>query len=279
MLNVDQINQFEQQGYLTLPSVVPRAAIESIRQAASVILEGFDIDANRTVFSTTDKDRGRDQYFFDSAESVYCFLEEEALDVDGKLIKPKALAINKIGHALHDRVPAFTDFCRLPLFADLFRDIGYQTPQLWQSMLIFKQPNIGGEVRWHQDASYLNCGTAKLTALWLALEDAHRGNACLRVHPGGHRSPLREIYRVDHSRGQGELSVLDGRPWPDLDQAVDVEVPAGSLVLFDGLMPHYSSPNRSSQSRQALTLHVTELDAPWSEHNWLQRRSLPPFLL
>ena len=33
--------------------------------------------------------------------------------------------------------------------------MGYQQPLLLQSMYIFKQPNIGGEVVCHQDATFL----------------------------------------------------------------------------------------------------------------------------
>ena len=68
---------------------------------------------------------------------------------------PKAQAINKIGHALHDRDPVFDRFSRDPRLAALVADLGMAEPLLLQSMLIFKQPRIGGEVVWHQDASFL----------------------------------------------------------------------------------------------------------------------------
>jgi hypothetical protein len=41
-----------------------------------------------------------------------------------------------------------------PELAELAADLGLRQPQVWQSMLIFKQPHIGGEVGWHQDASF-----------------------------------------------------------------------------------------------------------------------------
>lgn len=39
-----------------------------------------------------------DQYFLDSASTIGFFFEEKAFDAEGNLVKPKALAINKIGH-------------------------------------------------------------------------------------------------------------------------------------------------------------------------------------
>lgn len=278
MLDRDQKHQYLERGFLVLESAFDLADLDSLKQAAAAIVEDFDVTRHRSVFSTTDGDAGRDRYFFDSAESVHCFLEEGALGPAGQLLVPKQRAINKIGHALHDRIPEFGEFCRQPLIGEVLRNIGLRTPQLWQTMYIFKQPSIGGEVRWHQDASYLATEPASVVGLWVALEDATRDNGCLWMQPGGHRSALREIYRVDWDQGTAEMQVFDDSPWTH-EGAVPVEAPAGSLVLFHDHMPHYSSANRSDQSRQAFTMHVAEASSAWSEANWLQRSHLPEFLL
>ena len=146
-------------------------------------------------------------------------------------------------------------------------------------MYIFKQPRIGGEVRWHQDSSYLISKPCGVTGIWVAVEDAHRRNGCLWVQPGGHRSPLREIYQVDWKKRQGLLSELDTAPWPETSEAIAVEVPAGSVVIFHGHMPHYSQPNLSQVSRHAFTMHMAPAEANWSERNWLQRPNLDAFEL
>jgi phytanoyl-CoA hydroxylase len=269
--------RFARDGYLVFERAIEAEAIESIRGAAARIVDAFDPSLHRTVFSTKDRDRGRDRYFMESAEAVHCFLEEEAVDSDGGLVRPKELAINKIGHALHDRVPEFRAFCRQPILKEVLAQLGYADPLLWQTMYIFKQPRIGGEVRWHQDASYLATEPATVVGLWVAVEDARRDNGCLWVQPGGQRSPLREIYRVDHATLEGRLTTLSAAPWPREDQAVAVEVPRGSLVVFSDHLPHYSSPNRSERSRQAFTMHFAEAASAWSADNWLQRPRLGPF--
>jgi phytanoyl-CoA hydroxylase len=269
--------QFEELGYVLLEAVVPEPELDTIRGAAAQIVEDFDIERHRTVFTTRDRDRSRNRYFMDSAEAVHCFLEEGALDADGRLNRPRERAINKIGHALHDLVPEFTAFCRLPVFAEVLRQLGQSRPLLWQTMYIFKQPRIGGEVRWHQDASYLITEPPAVVGFWVALEDADRDNGCLWLQPGGHRSPLREIYEVDRATLRGELRTLSTAPWPTADRAVALEVPAGSVVVFSDLMPHYSAQNRSGRSRQAFTLHFADAGARWSERNWLQRPRLGAF--
>jgi len=279
MLNAEQILQYHKNGYLVLENAIPQQDIEKLKAAALQVVDEFDINKHRSVFSTSDRDSGRDDYFFDSAQNVHCFLEEDALDEDGALLKPAHLAINKIGHAMHDLHPVFRTFCRQALFGQVLRDIGYSSPLLWQTMYIFKQPHIGGEVRWHQDGSYLISEPASVTGIWVAIEDANRGNGCLWVQPGGHHSALREVYQVDWATRKGKLSDLDQTPWPGAGEAVAVEVPAGSVVIFHDHMPHYSSQNLSAHSRHAFTLHVAEKNANWSDSNWLQRPALGDFEL
>jgi phytanoyl-CoA hydroxylase len=271
--------EFAEQGFVVLDGAVASDAIESLRAAADRIVEAFDVTQHRSVFSTLHEDRDRDRYFMESAEAVHCFLEEGALTADGELNRSKDKAINKIGHAMHNLVPAFGKFCRQQLFSDLLHELGCRTPELWQSMYIFKQPAIGGEVRWHQDASYLNADPPGVIGFWIAMEDADRSNGCLWIQPGGHRSPLREIYEVSPGAATGVLRKLDVTPWPSASDARPLEVAAGSVVAFSDRMPHYSSQNRSDRSRQAFTMHFTEAGTPWSPRNWLQRPTLPPFIL
>ena len=90
---------------------------------------------------------------------------------------------------------------------------------------------------------------------------------------------MREIYEVDPATRRGDLRRLDDTPWPTTDDAVALEVPAGSVVFFSDHLPHYSSRNTSAASRHAFTMHVAESGADWSPRNWLQRPSLGEFLL
>jgi len=267
--------QFQQQGYLVIPGFKSATEIAGVRQRAAEIIDAFDPDLHRTVFTTNEQERQVDAYFMGSADTIRCFLEEEALDAQGHLRQDKALSINKIGHAMHDLDPVFDRFSRGPALAEVARDAGLADPLLWQSMYIFKQPGIGGEVRWHQDATFFETAPQTVTTFWFALEDADLRNGCLWVEPGGHRGPLRERFVVQ--RAGAVIEKLDETPWPDQATAVPLEVAAGTLVVFHGLLPHYSAPNRSALSRHAYTLHATDARARYSPGNWLQRGSaLPP---
>lgn len=273
MLNTEQKEQFAQQGFLVLPRFKSAAEIAALRARAEQLVEDFDPGVRRAIFSTQEQDRKVDDYFLDSAEQMSCFFEEEAFDARGELRQAKALSINKIGHAMHELDPVFRAFSTGPELAAVARDVGLADPQVWQSMYIFKQPGIGGEVRWHQDASFFDSEPITVTTFWFALEDATRHNGCLWAEPGGHRGArgvLRE--RFVREGGRVWMETLDNTPWPSTTElAVPLEVEAGALVLFHGLLPHYSAPNRSPRSRHAYTLHVTDAGSRYSACNWLQR--------
>ena len=270
MLDPATLAAWHQEGFLVLPGFKPPEAIAAVRERAlAIVAERAALDC-AAVFSSRERERLGQQALLESADQVRCFMEEDAVDARGHLTVPLDRAVNKIGHALHDRDSVFERFSRDPRLAELARDLGLENPLLMQSMLIFKQPRIGGEVCWHQDASFLATEPQSVVGFWFALEEATRDNGCLWVAPGGHRGPLRERY-VKRDDGALEMQALDATPWPRNAATRALEVPAGTLVVFDGLLPHASAPNRSSVSRMAYTLHAVDAAAIWSPRNWLQR--------
>jgi len=271
MLKPAQQRRYREDGYVVLPQFKPPAALRALRRRAHEIVESFEPSAGSGVFST--REQNADAWFLGSADSVRCFFEEDAFDGSGALRQAKTLSINKIGHALHERDPEFAAFSHGPDWAELAHDLGLAAPQLWQSMFIFKQPGIGGEVRWHQDATFLHSEPITVTGFWIALEDAGVDNGCLWVSPGGHRGPLRQRFVRDGDAIR--FVTLDDTPWPAIEEAVPLEVQAGTLVCFHGLLPHYSAPNRSPQSRHAYTLHAVDGGSRWSSDNWLRRAGVP----
>jgi phytanoyl-CoA hydroxylase len=264
---IDRVG-FARDGFAVVPHFKTAADIAELRARAEAIVEAFDPSEGAGTFSTRDDAATRDAYFLGSAATVRCFFEEEAFDERGRLAHAKALSINKIGHAMHDLDPAFERFSRGAALDAIARDAGLRDPRVYQSMYIFKQPRIGGEVRWHQDATYFATEPETVTTFWFALEAATVENGCLWVEPGGHRGPLRE--RFVASAGGPRTVQLDAAPWP-AHGAIPLEVEAGTLVVLHGLLPHYSAPNRSARSRHAYTLHAVDGGARYAGTNWLQR--------
>jgi phytanoyl-CoA hydroxylase len=270
-LDAAAIDRFHRDGYLVLPDFVPAEQCDALRARADLLVRGFEPGALRSIFTTDEQARKTDDYFLDSGEEIRFFFEEHAFDSQGTLRFPKDRAINKIGHALHDLDPEFARFSRSEALAAVVRDLGVRDPRLVQSMYIFKQPHIGGEVKCHQDSTFLHTEPESLIGLWFALEDAHRGNGCLWAIPGGHRDGLKSRFVRDPSRTT-RFETLDATPWDDAS-LVPLEVPKGGLVLLDGRVPHMSRANESDVSRHAYTLHVVSGASAYPQTNWLQRKT------
>lgn len=273
MLTTEQKCEFKDNGFIVLPDFKSPAEISALKSRANAIAAAHDFEESKEVFSTNAQrgpqaDRVQD-YFLRSANEIRCFFEEKAFDENGVLAQPLEQSINKIGHAMHDLDPVFRAFSHGDTLANLAADVGLSQPQIWQSMYIFKQPRIGGEVGWHQDTGFFYTTPQSVTTFWFAVDDATLENGCIWVEPGGQMSPLRQQFIRD--KRQTKLIDLDDTPWPDTKTAIPVEVKAGTLVCFNGLLPHYSAPNTSDKPRHAYTLHVTDGLCAYAPENWIQR--------
>ena len=68
------------------------------------------------------------------------------------------------------------------------------------------------------------------------------------------------------------METLDVTPLPvPPDELQPLPVPAGTMIVLDGLLPHWSDANRSPRSRHAYSLHCISAAAVYPASNWLQR--------
>lgn len=270
-----QLAQYQRDGLLVLPNFVDGAACDRLRARAEELVREFDPREIVSIFSTREQTRTSDDYFLESGDKIRFFFEENAFNADGSFRQQKATSINKIGHALHDLDPVFDAFSRQDKIKELVSDLGIDQPLLLQSMYIFKQPNIGGEVTCHQDATFLYTEPLRMVGLWFALEDATIENGCLWVIPGGHKLGLKSRF-VRAKTGGTRFEVFDDSPWPE-ENLQPLEVEKGTLIVLHPQLPHLSRENRSPKSRHAYTLHVIDASVNYPNDNWLQRSGNVPF--
>jgi phytanoyl-CoA hydroxylase len=275
-MNATELAQYERDGFLVLKDFVSPDACDALHARADELVRGFDPAGVVSIFSTREQTRTSDDYFLGSGDKIRFFFEENAFRPDGSLRQPKERSINKIGHALHDLDPVFDAFSRTAAIKQLVADLDINDPLLLQSMYIFKQPNIGGEVTCHQDATFLFTEPLRLAGLWFALEDATTENGCLWAIPGGHNLGLKSRFMRAEDGGT-RFEVLDRSPWPE-NEAVPLEVEKGTVIVLNGLLPHLSRENRSARSRHAYTLHVIDAHSEYPASNWLQRSAELPLM-
>jgi len=265
-LDAAMLAAYERDGFLVLDGFLGLEDCDALKQRAGELIAAFTPAPARTVFSTITQAHAREDYFLGSAEGMGFFFEEEADE------RPIELALNKIGHALHDCDPVFARISRRPRLSAVVASLGLAEPLLLQSMYILKPPQIGGAVDWHQDATFLYTEPSSVVGLWIAVDAATTDNGCLVAHAGSHRGPLRRRFR---RRGDAlEMEELDSTPLPAEPPAV-LEVERGALIVLHGTLAHASAANRSVATRHAFSLHVIDGAARYAPDNWLQRRHLP----
>jgi phytanoyl-CoA hydroxylase len=274
MISEQQIAQYRDTGFLVLENFASASDCDSLRERAKELIQEFDPAEVVSIFTTHEQNRIADEYFLTSGDKIRFFFEENAFNEDGTLKFEKEKSINKIGHALHDLDPVFDRFSRSRNVKKLAAALGFEDSLLLQSMYIFKQPNIGGEVSCHQDSTFLYTEPIDIVGLWFALEDATIENGCLWAIPGGHRRGLKSRWTRSANGGM-EFRIYDTEPWPE-NELVPLEVKKGSLILLHGLLPHRSFENRSPHSRHAYTLHLIHAAAKYPADNWLQRSATMP---
>ncbi|GAB1315068.1 Phytanoyl-CoA dioxygenase [Madurella fahalii] len=305
-LTPSQIAAFHRDGYLIVPDALPPSTVSALLAETHRLLDTLDLSTHPLTSFRTGGEDGTDHvgdaYFLTSGDKIRFFLEEDAVDgATGALTRPKHRAVNKIGHYLHGLSAPFAALLAtrpsdprgfVPGMrarpAAVARALGFTDPRCLQSMVICKQPEIGGAVPPHQDSTFLYTDPPSVVGFWYALEDATLENGCLSFLPGSHRwAPVeRRLVRKGGDSGGTEMVPNEGARFPRGDgygegmksqegagrEYVPGEVKAGSLVLIHGNLLHKSEKNLSQKGRIIYTFHVIEGGEgyKYDERNWLQ---------
>lgn len=278
-LSKEQVDFFNAEGYLVLEQFWDSSIVNDLKTRMGEIVTSLDVSSNpATIFTTKEQRRHTTDYFLESGYAIRHFWEENALK-DGELIRPPHLSINKIGHGLHDMEPKFEKVTYEKRIGQICRDLGLSIPLAVQSMYIFKQAYVGGEVNAHQDGAFLYTEPQSVIGFWWALDDCTQTNGCLWAVPKSHTIGVHRRFRREDPPGTGTEFVPPESSEFDLTGAVPLETPAGSLVILHSALVHYSAENKSEHCRHAYSVHIVEggNGVRYPADNWLQRPAEHPF--
>ena len=176
-------------------------------------------------------------------------------------------------HFPHKLVESTRAALAAPRIVDALTTVIGPNVKAMQSMLFIKSEGKPGQA-WHQDEFFIPTRDRSLTASWIALDDATIENGCLWVLAGSHRRGVLYPFREqDDPRFDCTGEAFDF-PYADSD-AVPVEIPRGTAVIFNGYLLHRSLENSGADGyRRALTNHYMSAESllPWrapGEHEYM----------
>ena len=226
-LNADQKQKFEEDGYLLLGQFLTEAEAERMGEIYLDCVDGYVSTHETQVVNKIRQDDGSQSFF-----QLRC------------------------AHLMH---PEFDAIVRDERLLDAVESLIGPNLRLVISQGMYKPPNTGGEIRWHQDNYYFRVDKPNaVVSCWLTFDDATVDNGCMWVVPGAHKQ------MVEH------LNVPSGAGFymPDVDEerAVSLQMKRGHCMLHHGLMPHRTLANTTSTHRRALAIHYMDAMARPSEN-------------
>ncbi len=269
MLSADQIKQFETQGYLVVPDILPIDTLEALRAEYSALL---------------------DQLYAGWFADGLVGQAPEGLDFWGKLLAAYAAGVDyfqPLDISLPgDRIAADTPFHIGPAVFDMLTakpllDVVEQLigPELVSNPIQhvrLKPPATKldhDEIRahitatdWHQDRAVAleDADQTDMVTVWIAITDATVENGCLQVQP---QVQGQEI--LPHC-ARTQTGIADG--FVDEAKALPLPVKAGGAVLFHPLTPHGSLINKTDQFRWSFDIRFNATGQPTG------RRHFPDFI-
>ncbi|MAE67020.1 MAG: phytanoyl-CoA dioxygenase [Phycisphaeraceae bacterium] len=224
------VDFYRENGYLVTEELIPMADVEMLRRETLAIYRG-----QGSVRGMTPVDPGESEAT--TLSRYFC------LHFPHKISKP------------------ILDFVRHPALVEVLSAIIGPNVKCMQTMFFAKAPSGRGQA-WHQDEFFIPTRDRSLCGAWVALDDVDQENGCLWVMPGSHEPGV--LWPMDENRDDrisGPSRSSYGYPFPD-DDAVPVEMKAGSVVFFNGYLLHRSFDNLSADRfRRALVIHTMSAES------------------
>ncbi len=231
--------QYDEQGYLVVPELFPAEFVARLRETTRSFVEQAQRDE-------------LDDPLFDLIR------DREGISQLRRITSPEQV------HPIYDEAMRFE-----PL-VDIVAELLGGTVRFDHGKLNFKPPSGGVALEWHQDWAFYPQTNDDMLAIGLMIEDCTLENGPLMVIPGSHRGPVYDHNQNGEFVGAVRAQDLGG----ELNKAVTLTAPAGSVSVHHVRTLHASMANRSTTNRPLCLFSYAAVDAfpifhryEWTEFN------------
>lgn len=172
--------------------------------------------------------------------------------------------------------PGWLDIATHPRILDIVEQLIGPDIVLWGSSVFYKRAVAGPATSWHQDAqSWPMIRPLATTSVWIAATESNRANGCIRVIPGSHLAQ----HVGEHGYAAAGTSIVSRSLAPaefDESDAVDVELEAGQVVIFDVFTIHGGGPNPGTAPRAGYALRFMPATSHY-DHDGAENRNAPGY--
>lgn len=242
-LTKEQINFYNEEGYLVLPLLLSDEELTSAREAMN---QKVSMIAEELHHAGLIQDKLEHRPFkYRLAELFKDLTAEDFL---------------KYGRSWRDKLPGYFHLMSNTKILDVVESlIG---GELFSNPVYNTRPKIpkvaAGAVPWHQDKSYWpDANSNPVITVWISLVDANEVNGCLHIKPKTHRTRLLQWHK-ENETGTGYTSLRDNQLGKTA--TVPLPVPAGSAIIFNDRCLHMSTPNESDEVRWSVDLRYQPTD-------------------
>jgi phytanoyl-CoA hydroxylase len=227
-LSNEQLQQFDQDGFLILRNFADKEKCEAILDVAKVHLK-HKIEPIETEVGYGGKSK---EYRTDVAD----YSSEEAGTTVRRL------------RQVYSRDILFKEWMEdekiRPVLQQILNDQVVITTAHHNSIMT-KMPYQSTQTRWHQDRRYWRYSDDNLVSIWLALDDEYNENGVLEFIPGSHRMKFGsdQFDEKDYF-----LEALD-KNIPIIENKVSTTLEKGDVVIFHSLLLHRANKNATDRPK------------------------------
>lgn len=259
MLSADQIRQFETDGYLVVPDVVPAQVLDRVKSEYAEVLNGLYAGwfADGRVATAPDQ-----LDFWGKLLEAYkakCdWFQPMDISLPGDEIQPDTPF--HFGPAVFELLtePRLLDVVEALIGPELTSN-PIQHVRIKPPTTDLQQDEIRAHITatdWHQDRAVAleEADDTRMVTVWIAVTDATVENGCLQV-----QAQERDQEMLPHCPRK-QTGIADG--FVDEGAAIPLPVGAGGVVLFHPLTPHASLTNQTDGFRWSFDIRYNVTGEP-----------------